>query len=178
MASRRHQPLHSYGMNLHTSRSYLVLLPEPVHSNIKQVSPQLKNLLAISKLDTFVKLFPSLLRRPSRGSQLALPVKPHPPMIGRPEPSTATQSSSFLRGTSSGKRIEQQHSNAFRAKPNTHARMQRYSTQFNELDITPNSHADESWSPSSSSSSSSLLKFPCYSACIDAFMAAASVQHA
>ncbi|PKK48309.1 hypothetical protein CI102_6399 [Trichoderma harzianum] len=93
-------------------------------------------------------------------------------MSGRPEPFTATQSSSFLRGTSSSKRIEQQHSNAFRAKPNTHARMQRYSTQFNELDITPNrpeekaqcpmankadvsralqSHADESWSPSSSS---------------------------
>ncbi|KAL7804022.1 hypothetical protein V8C43DRAFT_2195 [Trichoderma afarasin] len=99
-------------------------------------------------------------------------------MSGRPEPSTATQSSSFLRGTSSGKRIEQQHSNAFCAKPNTHARMQRYSTQFNELDITPNrpeekaqcpmankadvsralqSHADESWSLSSSSSSSSLV---------------------
>ncbi|QYS92921.1 hypothetical protein H0G86_000313 [Trichoderma simmonsii] len=61
-----------------------------------------------------------------------------------------------------------------RAKPNTHARMQRYSTQFNELDVTPNrpkekaqypmvtkvnasptlqSHADEL----SSSSSSSLV---------------------
>lgn len=106
-----------------------------------------------------------------------MPVKPHPPMSGGPEPFTATQSSSFLRGTSSGERIEQQHSNAFRAKPNTHARMQRYSTQFNELDITPNrpeekaqcpmankadvsqalqSHADES---STSSSFSSFLAF-------------------
>ncbi|KAM6485928.1 hypothetical protein HDV62DRAFT_262726 [Trichoderma sp. SZMC 28011] len=42
-----------------------------------------------------------------------VPVKPHPPMSGGPELSTATQSSSFLRGTSSGKHIEQQHSSAF-----------------------------------------------------------------
>ncbi|KAL6819837.1 hypothetical protein V8C40DRAFT_251807 [Trichoderma camerunense] len=89
-------------------------------------------------------------------------------MSGRPEPSTATQSSSFLRGTSSGKRIEQQHSNAFRAKPNTHARMQIYSTQFNELDITPNrreenkadvSRALQSHADKSSSSSSFLSSF-------------------
>ncbi|QYS92945.1 hypothetical protein H0G86_000337 [Trichoderma simmonsii] len=110
-----------------------------------------------------------------------MPVKPHPPMSGGPEPFTATQPQSFLRGTSSGERIEQQHSNAFRAKPNTHARMQRYSTQFNELDFTPNrpeekaqcpmankadvsqalqSHADESSTSSSFSSSfSSFLAF-------------------
>ncbi|KAL7954882.1 hypothetical protein V8C34DRAFT_316927 [Trichoderma compactum] len=42
-----------------------------------------------------------------------VPIKPHPPMSGRPELSTAAQSSSFLRSTSSGKRTEQQHGNAF-----------------------------------------------------------------
>ncbi|KAL6816291.1 hypothetical protein V8C40DRAFT_277248 [Trichoderma camerunense] len=42
-----------------------------------------------------------------------VPVKPHLPMSGGPELSTATQSSSFLRSTSSGKQIEQQHSSAF-----------------------------------------------------------------
>ncbi|KAF3076200.1 hypothetical protein CFAM422_001539 [Trichoderma lentiforme] len=43
----------------------------------------------------------------------SVPVKSHPPMGGDPELSTATQSSSFLRSTSSGKKIEQQHSSAF-----------------------------------------------------------------
>ncbi|KAL6818360.1 hypothetical protein GGI42DRAFT_338155 [Trichoderma sp. SZMC 28013] len=42
-----------------------------------------------------------------------VPVKPHPPMSGGPELSTAAQSSSFLRSTSSGKLTEQQHGNAF-----------------------------------------------------------------
>ncbi|KAL6693993.1 hypothetical protein J3F84DRAFT_395715 [Trichoderma pleuroticola] len=42
-----------------------------------------------------------------------LPVKPHPPMSGGPELSTAAQSSSFLRSASSGKNVEQQHGNAF-----------------------------------------------------------------
>lgn len=43
----------------------------------------------------------------------SVPVNPHPPMSGGPELSITTQPSSFLRSTSSGKQIEQQHSSAF-----------------------------------------------------------------
>ncbi|KAK4085106.1 uncharacterized protein Triagg1_96 [Trichoderma aggressivum f. europaeum] len=41
------------------------------------------------------------------------PIKPHLPISVDPEISTAAHSSSFLRSTSSGKHIEQQHGNAF-----------------------------------------------------------------